>query len=143
MFALSAALVSQHGGEVPHDRNALEAIPGVGRKTANVVLNEIFGDETCAVDTHIFRVANRTGLAPGTTPRAVEDGLMAVIPGLTGGTRITGCCSTAAMSASRAVRAASSASFPICVRICPRRLRRNADPTIHEGFSARCPEQAE
>jgi endonuclease-3 len=80
VLALSVALVAEHGGEVPHDRSALEALPGVGRKTANVVLNEIFGDETCAVDTHIFRVANRTGLAPGTTPRAVEDALMAVIP---------------------------------------------------------------
>ncbi len=80
VLALSTALIANHAGEVPHDRAALEALPGVGRKTANVVLNEIFGDETCAVDTHIFRVANRTGLAPGTTPRAVEDGLMAVIP---------------------------------------------------------------
>jgi len=80
VLALSIALVAHHGGEVPHDRAALEALPGVGRKTANVVLNEIFGDETVAVDTHIFRVANRTGLAPGPTPRAVEDGLMAVIP---------------------------------------------------------------
>jgi len=80
VIALSATLVAHHGGEVPHDRDALEALPGVGRKTANVVLNEVFGDETCAVDTHIFRVANRTGLAPGKTPRAVEDGLMAVIP---------------------------------------------------------------
>ncbi len=80
VLALSAALLTRHEGRVPHDRDALEALPGVGRKTANVVLNEIFGDETCAVDTHIFRVANRTGLAPGTTPRAVEDGLMTVIP---------------------------------------------------------------
>jgi endonuclease-3 len=80
VLALSAALVANHSGEVPHDRDALEALPGVGRKTANVVLNEIFGDETCAVDTHIFRVANRTGLAPGRTPRAVEDALMIVIP---------------------------------------------------------------
>ena len=80
IVALSAALLADHGGQVPHDRAALEALPGVGRKTANVVLNEIFGDETCAVDTHIFRVANRTGLASGATPRAVEDGLMAVIP---------------------------------------------------------------
>jgi endonuclease-3 len=80
VLALSATLVADHGGEVPHDRAALEALPGVGRKTANVVLNEIFGDETVAVDTHIFRVGNRTGLAPGTTPRAVEDGLMDVIP---------------------------------------------------------------
>ena len=80
VLALSAALIASHGGHVPHDRAALEALPGVGRKTANVVLNEIFGDETCAVDTHIFRVANRTGLAPGATPRAVEDALAAVIP---------------------------------------------------------------
>ncbi len=80
VLALSVVLVADHGGDVPHDREALEALPGVGRKTANVVLNEIFGDETVAVDTHIFRVANRTGIAPGATPRAVEDGLMAVIP---------------------------------------------------------------
>lgn len=80
VVALSAALVEHHGGEVPRDRAALEALPGVGRKTANVVLNEIFGDETCAVDTHIFRVCNRTGLAPGKTPRAVEDAVTAVIP---------------------------------------------------------------
>ncbi|HPU15315.1 MAG TPA: endonuclease III [Polymorphobacter sp.] len=80
VIALSAALVANHGGEVPNDREALEALPGVGRKTANVVLNVAFGAETCAVDTHIFRVANRTGLAPGKNVRIVEDGLMAVIP---------------------------------------------------------------
>lgn len=80
VIALSEILLSEHGGEVPRDRDALERLPGVGRKTANVVLNVAFGEETCAVDTHIFRVANRTGLAPGKTPRAVEDGLMAVIP---------------------------------------------------------------
>lgn len=80
VLALSVALIADHGGNVPHDRDALEALPGVGRKTANVVLNEIFGDETVAVDTHIFRVGNRTGLAPGTAPRAVENALMAVIP---------------------------------------------------------------
>jgi endonuclease-3 len=80
VIALSAVLVAEHGGEVPNDRAALEALPGVGRKTANVVLNVAFGAETCAVDTHIFRVANRTGLAPGKDVRAVEDGLMAVIP---------------------------------------------------------------
>ena len=74
------ALVEQHGGEVPRDRAALEALPGVGRKTANVVLNTAFGEPTIAVDTHIFRVANRTGLAPGKTPRAVEDGLVATTP---------------------------------------------------------------
>jgi endonuclease III len=73
-------LVEQHGGKVPRDRAALEALPGVGRKTANVVLNVAFGEPTCAVDTHIFRVANRTGLAPGSTPRAVEDGLLARVP---------------------------------------------------------------
>ncbi len=80
VFALSSALIAGHGGEVPADRAALEALPGVGRKTANVVLNEIFGHETLAVDTHIFRVANRTGLAPGKMPRAVEDKLMEVVP---------------------------------------------------------------
>ena len=80
VIALSQALLDAHGGEVPRDRAALEALPGVGRKTANVVLNIAFGEETCAVDTHIFRVGNRTGLAPGKTPRAVEDVLIAVIP---------------------------------------------------------------
>ncbi len=73
-------LLDQHGGEVPRDRDALEALPGVGRKTANVVLNTAFGKPTIAVDTHIFRVANRTGLATGKTPRAVEDGLVATTP---------------------------------------------------------------
>jgi endonuclease-3 len=73
-------LVERHGGEVPRDREALEALPGVGRKTANVVLNVAFGEPTIAVDTHIFRVANRTGLAPGKTPAAVEAGLDAVTP---------------------------------------------------------------
>ena len=74
-------LIEQHGGEVPREREALEALPGVGRKTANVVLNTAFGEPTMAVDTHIFRVANRMGLAPGKTPRAVEDGLLKRIPG--------------------------------------------------------------
>ena len=76
----SKQLLDHHGGEVPADRAALEALPGVGRKTANVVLNVIFGEQTIAVDTHIFRVANRTGLAPGSTPRAVEDRLLEVTP---------------------------------------------------------------
>jgi endonuclease-3 len=73
-------LVEQHGGRVPSQRAALEALPGVGRKTANVVLNVAFGEPTMAVDTHIFRVANRTGLAPGKNPLAVEQGLMARVP---------------------------------------------------------------
>lgn len=73
-------LLDEHGGEVPRDREALEALPGVGRKTANVILNTAFGEPTIAVDTHIFRVANRTGLAPGKTPRAVENGLVATTP---------------------------------------------------------------
>lgn len=73
--ALSRILVEKFGGEVPRDREALEALPGVGRKTANVVLNVAFGEPTIAVDTHIFRVGNRTGLAPGKTPLAVEQGL--------------------------------------------------------------------
>jgi endonuclease-3 len=77
---LSAQLSERHGGRVPRDRAALEALPGVGRKTANVVLNTAFGEPTMAVDTHIFRVANRTGLAPGKTPRQVEDGLLAATP---------------------------------------------------------------
>jgi len=80
VIALSQVLIEQHGGDVPCDREALEALPGVGRKTANVVMNIAFGEETCAVDTHIFRVGNRTGMAPGKTPREVEDRLMAVIP---------------------------------------------------------------
>ena len=73
-------LVERHGGEVPRDRESLQALPGVGRKTANVVLNVAFGEPTMAVDTHVFRVANRTGLAYGTTPEAVEQGLLAVVP---------------------------------------------------------------
>jgi len=75
-----AALIEQHGGEVPRDRDALEALPGVGRKTANVILNTAFGEPTIAVDTHIFRVANRIGLAPGATVRTVEDELVRVTP---------------------------------------------------------------
>lgn len=74
-------LIDQHGGEVPRSREALEALPGVGRKTANVVLNVAFGEPTMAVDTHIFRVSNRTGLAPGKTPLAVELGLLKRVPG--------------------------------------------------------------
>jgi endonuclease-3 len=74
------ALVAEHGGEVPRNREALEALPGVGRKTANVILNTAFGEPTIAVDTHIFRVANRIGLAPGANVRAVEDELVRVTP---------------------------------------------------------------
>ena len=77
---LSRQLLAGHGGAVPHDRAALEALPGVGRKTANVVLNVAFGEATMAVDTHIFRLGNRTGLAPGANERAVEDGLVKRIP---------------------------------------------------------------
>ncbi len=73
-------LIEQHGGEVPRSRADLEALPGVGRKTANVVLNVAFGEPTMAVDTHIFRVSNRTGLAPGKTPLAVELGLLQRVP---------------------------------------------------------------
>ena len=79
IIALSRAIVEQHGGETPRDRAALEALPGVGRKTANVVMNTAFGEPTLAVDTHVFRVANRLGIAPGKTPRAVEDELMQVV----------------------------------------------------------------
>jgi len=80
IIGMCTMLLERHGGQVPNDRAALERLPGVGRKTANVVLNVVFGDETIAVDTHIFRVANRTGLAPGKTPLEVEKGLMRVIP---------------------------------------------------------------
>ena len=80
MIALSQKLIEEFGGEVPNSREALETLPGVGRKTANVVLNVAFGQPTMAVDTHVFRVANRTGLAPGETPLAVELGLEKVIP---------------------------------------------------------------
>ena len=80
IIATCARLLEQHGGEVPHDREALEALPGVGRKTANVVLNTAFGEATIAVDTHIFRLANRLRLAPGKTPLAVEKALLKRIP---------------------------------------------------------------
>ena len=80
VVALSQQLLDRHGGQVPHDRAALEALPGVGRKTANVVLNSALGLPTFAVDTHIFRVANRTGLAPGKTPLDVELKLLKVVP---------------------------------------------------------------
>jgi endonuclease-3 len=80
VIATCRKLVEEHGGEVPRDRESLESLPGVGRKTANVVLNTAFGEPTMAVDTHIFRVANRTGLAPGKTPLAVELGLLKRVP---------------------------------------------------------------
>ena len=79
--ATASVIADEHGGEVPRSREALEALPGVGRKTANVVLNTIFGEPTIAVDTHIFRVANRTRIAVGETPRAVEDALVRHTPG--------------------------------------------------------------
>ena len=80
IIATCRMLLEQHGGEVPAGRESLEALPGVGRKTANVILNTAFGQPTMAVDTHIFRVANRTGLAPGKTVRAVEDKLLKNVP---------------------------------------------------------------
>lgn len=80
VIALSEALIANHQSEVPRDREALEALPGVGRKTANVVLNMAFGVPTIAVDTHVFRVSQRMGLAKGKTPRAIEDQLMKVVP---------------------------------------------------------------
>ncbi len=80
LIGLCRALVEQHGGQVPRTREALQALPGVGRKTANVVLNVAFGEATIAVDTHIFRVANRTGLAPGADVEEVEQRLLKVVP---------------------------------------------------------------
>lgn len=78
LVAMAEMLVRDHGGQVPKDRDALERLPGVGRKTANVVLNEAFGEPTIAVDTHVFRVGNRTGMAPGRTPLEVEKALLEV-----------------------------------------------------------------
>ncbi len=80
IIATCRIVLDQHAGDVPRDREALEALPGVGRKTANVILNTAFGIPTIAVDTHIFRVANRTGLAPGKNVREVEDGLLEAVP---------------------------------------------------------------
>jgi endonuclease III len=80
VIELSRQLIERHGGEVPRDRDELQTLPGVGRKTANVVLNVAFGESTMAVDTHIFRLGNRTGIAPGATPRAVEDALVRRVP---------------------------------------------------------------
>ena len=80
VIATCRLLMEKHGGEVPRTREELEALPGVGRKTANVILNTAYGEPTMAVDTHIFRVANRTGLAPGKNPRQVEDKLLATTP---------------------------------------------------------------
>jgi endonuclease-3 len=80
VIALSEKLLRDHGGKVPHNRDALERLPGVGRKTANVVLNIAFGEPTIAVDTHLFRLANRLGIAPGKTPLEVEQGLLKVVP---------------------------------------------------------------
>jgi endonuclease-3 len=81
VIALSRALIDRHGGKVPRTRDELQALPGVGRKTANVVLNTAFGEETFAVDTHVFRVCNRTGLAPGKTVDEVEGKLEKIVPG--------------------------------------------------------------
>jgi len=80
LIAASRLLLERHQGQVPRDRASLEALPGVGRKTANVVLNAAFGEPTIAVDTHVFRVANRTGLAPGSNVRQVEEQLLSVVP---------------------------------------------------------------
>ena len=80
LIGLCKIIVEEHGGKIPATREALEALPGVGRKTANIILNMVFGEKTIAVDTHIFRVANRTGLAPGKDPRKVEDALIVNVP---------------------------------------------------------------
>ena len=81
VIRLSEMLIDEHGGEVPRSREALQRLPGVGRKTASVVMNEAFGEPTIAVDTHVFRVSNRTGLAPGKTPEEVERELERIVPG--------------------------------------------------------------
>ena len=114
VIALSERLLAEHGGQVPREREALEALPGVGRKTANVVLNIAFGEETLAVDTHVFRVAHRLDLATGKTPLEVELGLLQVIPKAICGTRTTGSSCMAAMSVRRASRAAMRVSCATC-----------------------------
>ncbi len=116
VIALSKALVERYGGEVPRDREALEALPGVGRKTANVVLNTAFGEPTLAVDTHVFRVANRLAIAPGKTPREVEDELMTVVP-----TRFLPHAHHWLILHGRYVCKARKPACPVCVlrEICP------------------------
>ena len=101
VIATASSIADEHGGEVPRTREALEALPGVGRKTANVVLNTIFGEPTIAVDTHIFRVANRTRIAPGKTPRAWRMRWSNSLPGNSRMTHITGSSCTDATYAGR------------------------------------------
>ena len=109
LMATCAILAEKYGGEVPRTREALESLPGVGRKTANVVLNTAFGEPTMAVDTHIFRVSNRTGLAPGKNPLEVEMALLKRVPEEYFTMRITGSSCTVATFAWRARRAAGNA----------------------------------
>jgi len=129
-------LVERYGGEVPRTREALEALPGVGRKTANVILNVAFGEPTIAVDTHIFRVCNRTGLAPGKTPLEVERKLLERVPENTCSTRTTGSCCSAATSARRASRAAGNARSRAGATTRPSRRRRSA--LGRKGLAPRC-----
>ena len=117
VMKMAAMLISQHGGEVLHDRDSLEALPGVGRKTANVVLNEAFGVPTIAVDTHIFRVGNRTGMAVGSTPLAVEKLLEKRVPEIYRKGRITGLSCMAAIPVSPASRNAGLARSSISAAI--------------------------
>ena len=114
VVALSHKLIAEHGGQVPRSREALEALPGVGRKTANVVLNIAFGEPTIAVDTHIFRVGNRTGLATGKTPLEVEMKLEQVVPENTNGMRTIGLFCTGVTPVSHVRRCARNASFLTC-----------------------------
>jgi len=114
VIATCQALVEQHKNEIPRSREALEALPGVGRKTANVVLNTAFGEPTMAVDTHIYRVSNRTGIAPGKTVLAVEKHLRNLCPLSTSSMPITGSFSMAVMSAWPAHQSARSVPLPTC-----------------------------
>ena len=115
VIALSQQLIDRFGGVVPDDREALESLPGVGRKTANVVLNVAFGHPTIAVDTHIFRVSNRTGFAPGKTPEEVEKKLLKFVPEALKRTLITGFCYTDVIAAKPPNRTVIIVRYWICV----------------------------
>jgi endonuclease III len=134
VVALCRILLEEHGGEVPRDRAALEALPGVGRKTANVVLNTAFGEPLIAVDTHIFRVANRTGLAPGKTVRAVEDRLARVDAG-----RIPEGCAPLADPAWPLRLQGAQARLPACVvaDLCDYRMKTPGEPPAHPLIEGR------
>lgn len=137
LVALARQLLELHGGQVPAERAALEALPGVGRKTASIILNMVFGEAEIAVDTHIFRVANRTGLAPGRTPREVEEGCARQRRRSSARTRTTGSSCTGATYARPVRRSARSASSAICASTHTRRRRALGSSAHHQHRAAR------